>query len=204
MDEYIRRIGQRLVIIPAWYYDSYAAELTLQPTDLPIVLDPGQTFGAGSHSTTQMCLALLETYLRPADSVLDLGCGSGILSLAAAKLGAGSVQSIDIDPEAGQVTLANAARNDLAQHIRFSLGSLEVVPGANYQMIVANLFAYLLTDFLNRGLAKRLAPQGLLILSGILHKQLEQVTNACSAAGLSVIAQQESDDDWVAIAAQKI
>jgi ribosomal protein L11 methyltransferase len=208
MDEYTRRVGQRLLIIPSWYYDSYAHELTLTPTDLPLVLNPGEGWGTGSHPTTQMCLLFIEKYLQPNDRLLDIGCGSGILSLAAAKFGAGSILAIDIDPEAETATRENMVRNNLADKIEFRLGSLESVlqatpPVAPFQLIAGNIFAYLIIPFLQEGLAMLLAPGGKLILSGILERQADDVIEALNTAGLTVIEQQEIDG-WVGIVAGKI
>jgi ribosomal protein L11 methyltransferase len=205
MDEYTRRVGQRLLIIPSWYYDSYAHELTITSTDLPLILNPGEGWGTGSHPTTQMCLLFIEKYLKPNDRVLDIGCGSGILSLAAAKFGAGSVLAIDIDPEAETATRENMARNDLADQIEFRLGSLESVlqatpPIAPFQLIVGNIFAYLIIPFLQEGLANLLAQDGKLILSGVLEKQADDVIEALKASGLTVIEQQEIDG-WMGIVA---
>jgi ribosomal protein L11 methyltransferase len=207
MDEYTRRVGERLLIIPSWYYDSYAHELTLTAIDLPLVLNPGEGWGTGSHPTTQMCLLFIEKYLQPDDRVLDIGCGSGILSLAAAKFGAGSVLGIDIDPEAETATRENMARNNVADKIEFRLGSLESVlqatpPAAPFQLIVGNIFAYLIILFLQEGLATLLAPDGKLILSGILEKQAESVVEALNAVGLTVIEQQEIDG-WVGMVASR-
>ncbi|MEK7785592.1 MAG: 50S ribosomal protein L11 methyltransferase, partial [Chloroflexota bacterium] len=87
------RIGNRLVVIPSWLADRQSTE----PPNIPILMDPGMAFGTGTHPTTQLCLALIEAHLKPDDTVLDLGCGSGILAIAAAKLGAKSVLAVDID-----------------------------------------------------------------------------------------------------------
>jgi ribosomal protein L11 methyltransferase len=207
MDEYTRRVGQRLLIIPSWYYDSYAHELTLTPTDLPLVLNPGEGWGTGSHPTTQMCLLFIEKYLNPHDHVLDIGCGSGILSLAAAKFGAGPVLGIDIDPEAETATRENITRNNLAGQIEFRLGSLESLlqatpPIAPFQLIVGNIFAYLIIPFLQNGLGTLLAPDGKLTLSGILERQADDVIEALNTAGLTVIEQQEFDG-WIGIVARR-
>ena len=207
--EYTTRVGQRFVIIPGWYYQSYADELSLAPGDLPLIISAGDSFGSGTHATTRMCLALLETRIRPGDSVFDLGCGSGILSVAAAKLGADRILAADIDPEAERATQENAALNGVSGKIEFRLGSLDVVlnprsriKNQKSKVVVANLFAYLLIPFLTDGLGRTLAPGGHLILSGILGRQAERVLVAVRAAGLTPVEQQVSDDDWVALVAQ--
>ena len=205
--DYTYRIGKRLHIIPAWYHKSYAHELTILPSDIPVVLERSRSFGTGSHATTRMCLTLLETCLKPGDRVLDLGCGSGILSIAAAKLGAGWVLAVDIDPEAGRATGENAALNGISDKIELRLGSFQQLAAGSqplaFNIIIANLFAYVLIPLLDEGLlAKTLAPNGLLILSGILAWQAESVAAALGDAGLTLIEQQVSDNGWAALVAR--
>jgi ribosomal protein L11 methyltransferase len=204
-ETYVRRIGERLVVIPSWYYDSFGHELALTASDLPIVLNPGDGWGTGSHATTQMCTMLLEKYMKPGDRVLDIGCGSGILSLAAGKFGAGSVLGVDIDPEAERATLENVARNYLEDKIEFRLGSLDTVlqsqpPIAPYPIVLNNTFTHLIIPFLQSGLATLLAHDGKLIHSGILERQAEGVIEALHSVGLQVIEQRETDG-WVAMVA---
>ncbi len=106
-------IGRSILIIPAWMLD----EVTPAPDELPIVLDPGMAFGTGLHPSTQLCLKAMEDTLRPGDTVLDAGCGSGILSIAAARMGASRVDAFDIDPIAVRATEENAALNRLPHPI---------------------------------------------------------------------------------------
>ncbi|MBM4422553.1 MAG: 50S ribosomal protein L11 methyltransferase [Chloroflexi bacterium] len=220
------RIGERLTILPAWL-------ATQPPNAIELLMDPGMAFGTGAHPTTQLCLALLETYVQPGQTVFDLGCGSGILSVAAIKLGAASALAVDIDPEADRATRENAALNGVSDRIEFRLGSLETalnsklqisnsksqisnpqtqtptqtshpdhqLPITNHQfpLVVANILARVIIKLLGEGLARALAPDGVLILSGILAEQKAEVIAAIHSAGLSVVEQRE-DRGWVALA----
>jgi len=114
----IQRIGQHAIVVPSWL------EYATQPGDLVLRLDPGMAFGTGLHPTTQLCVALLERYVPPGSHVLDLGCGSGILAIAAAKLGAHMVLALDTDPIAVDATRDNVARNGVAECVQVAAGSL--------------------------------------------------------------------------------
>lgn len=192
------RVGKRLMIVPAWLNPPLA------PEDVPIRLDPGMAFGTGTHPTTQLCLEVIEKHLRPGQAVLDLGTGSGILAIAAAKLGAGPIWALDIDPEAVRVAGENALANGVAERIQVAAGSLADVLRAGYQapFVVANILARVLNDMLNQGLAQTVAPGGLLVLSGILDSQAYEVRAHLSAHGLTLLAQ-EHIDDWVALIARR-
>lgn len=157
------RISQRLWIVPTWH----------QPTDpaaINIALDPGLAFGTGSHPTTRLCLRWLDANVRGGESVLDYGCGSGILAIAAMKLGAGSAIGVDIDPQAVVASRDNATAN----HVQADFFTTEQAPAAQADIVVANI----LTNPL-RALAPLLAastkPGGRIVLSGILAEQAEDV-----------------------------
>ncbi len=192
------RVGKRLMIVPAWLNP------LLAPDDIPIRLDPGLAFGTGTHPTTQLCLAAIEKHLRPGQAVLDLGTGSGILAIAAAKLGAGPVWALDIDAEAVRVANENAVANGVADHVRVERGSLPDVLRANYNapLVVANILARVLNDMLEHELARTVTPGGLLILSGTLDSQAYEVRPQLTAQGLTFLAQ-EHVDDWVALIARR-
>src|SRR5262245_53506681 len=114
----IQRIGARTVIVPSWL------DYTPQPGDVVLRLDPGMAFGTGLHPTTQLCVQFLERYVKPSDHVIDLGCGSGILAIAAAQLGAASVLALDTDPIAVTATRENVRYNAVDDRVRVELGSL--------------------------------------------------------------------------------
>lgn len=192
------RVGKRLMIVPAWLNPPLA------PEDIPIRLDPGMAFGTGTHPTTQLCLTAIEKHVRPGQAVLDLGTGSGILAITAAKLGAGPVWALDIDPEAVRVAGENTIANGVADQIQIQQGSLAEVLRANYSapFVVANILARILNDMLDRGLAQTVKPGGLIVLSGILDSQAYEARAHLTSNGLTLLAQ-EHIDDWVALIARR-
>lgn len=181
-------IGERLAITPSWH----------QPWDgrLSIVLDPGLAFGTGSHPTTRLCLEWLEQHLVPGTRVIDYGCGSGILAIAAARLGAAEVIGIDIDPQALRATRDNAARNGVVVQI---LESDAGAPGPA-DVVVANILSSplkLLAPVLT-GLVK---PGGSLVLSGVLERQIDEV--ALAYAPLMVLRAAQRSDGWACLVGGK-
>ena len=197
------RIGRRLHIIPAWLHPP------LGPDEVAVRLDPGMAFGTGTHPTTQLCLQAIERHLKPGQPMLDLGTGSGILAIAAAKLGAGPILAVDIDDEAVRVAGENARANGVAGQITLDTASLAEVLAGRYgaqwvgtPFVVANILARVIVTLLEQGLAQTVAPGGLLVLSGILDSQAYQVRAALAPNGLTLLAQ-EQIDDWVAIIARK-
>ncbi len=202
------RVGQRLMIVPAWLNPPLA------PEDIPIRLDPGMAFGTGTHPTTQLCLAAIERHLRPATAtpegcyaMIDLGTGSGILAIAAAKLGSRPILAVDIDEEAVRVARENIAANGVADRVRVEPGSLaEILAGQfgvrSAPFVVANILARVIVQLLDQGLAQAVSPGGLLTVSGILDSQAYEVNAALKAQGLTLLAQ-EHIEDWVAIVARR-
>ncbi|HXN14735.1 MAG TPA: 50S ribosomal protein L11 methyltransferase [Usitatibacter sp.] len=160
------RAGERLWIVPSWHVPP-------APGAINVVLDPGAAFGTGSHPTTRLCLAWLERHVRAGDRVLDYGCGSGILAIAALKLGARSALAVDIDPIALQTARYNAKRNGVSLDI---VHAQDAVAGAA-QLTVANILANPLR-MLAPVLAAHTAPDGAIALSGILEAQCEEVIEA--------------------------
>lgn len=192
------RVGQRLVIVPAWQVD----EAVLAPGDLPVVLDPGMAFGTGLHPSTRLCMAALERHVQPGDAVLDVGCGSGVLSITAARLGAASILATDIDPVAVQATVENCQRNGVERVVRAQVGSLPdpALRPDGWQVVVANILAEVIVDLLAAGMAARLAPRGRLIMSGIIAERADAVTAALEQSGLRLCERTE-EGDWVCLVA---
>jgi ribosomal protein L11 methyltransferase len=197
----VLRIGRRIVIRPTW------RRHRRQPDDVVLALDPGMAFGTGLHPTTRLCLAALESLadrglLQQSGAgvgrakVLDVGSGSGILSIAAGKLGAGSVLAVDVDPIAVASSAANARRNRLARVIRVREGSSPSGEGP-FDVVLANLIASLLIALAD-GLAADLVPGGTLIASGIFATREEGVVEAFAARGLAVV-NRWAEGDWVAL-----
>lgn len=190
----VLRVGRRLVIRPTWRRHRRAQG------DVVLALDPGMAFGTGLHPTTRLCLAALEVVAdrgELADArVLDVGCGSGILAIAAVKLGAASALGVDTDPIAEEATLANARRNRLVRTVRAREGSLPS-GGAAFDVVLANLIAGVLVP-LAVPLHDELRPGGILLASGILDDREADVVAAFEAAGLAVTAR-TFEGDWVAL-----
>jgi len=190
------RVGRRLVVKPSW--EAY----TLRPGDLVLELDPGMAFGTGAHPTTQLCLGALEEIVRPGERVLDFGTGSGILALAAARLGAASVVGLDIDPVAASAADLNVTGNGLRDRIRIQGGDLEALPGGDrFDGIVANILAGVILDSADR-LAARCRPGGWLVTSGIIDHRAAAVAEGLRACGFVEI-ETRYQGEWVALVARR-
>ncbi len=194
-------VGERLMIVPAWMENP-------DPRRIPLLLDPGMAFGTGTHPTTQMCLAEVERLTQPGATVLDVGCGSGILSIAALKLGAAEALGVDTDPQAVAVAQENAARNGVAAGFWAAAGSVEALltpPLGPRQapLVLANILAPVLVRLLDEHrLADLVAPGGSLVLSGILEGQADEVLAAARRAGLR-LAHRRQVEDWVTLTVEK-
>ena len=195
----VLRVGRRLVIRPTW------RRHRSEPGDVVLALDPGMAFGTGLHPTTRLCLALVEDLadrgLLAGARVLDVGCGSGILAIAAARLGAASVLGVDPDPIAIESTTANARRNRLARRVRARQAS---IPSGNrpFDIVLANLVASLLVELAPR-LRDELVPGGTIVASGIFVDREDEVGRAFESAGLRVTGR-GAEGDWVALEASRI
>jgi len=195
-------IGQRLLILPAWLESP-------EPKRIPIKIDPGMAFGTGTHPTTQLCLELMEvsTDHRPLTTVIDVGCGSGILSIAALKLGASKVLGVDIDIESVKNSRENADTNGVGEELLLGQGSVTEVLSGSFQfksapLVVANILGPILIRLFDAGLADLVEPNGEIILSGILDHQAESVIAAGEAKGLKRNDQRQIGD-WVAISLKR-
>jgi ribosomal protein L11 methyltransferase len=206
-------IGKRLVIVPAWL-DSP------EPGRIAIKIDPGMAFGTGTHPTTQLCLELMEKTIQDFRdlqdlqglkdlgglklNIIDIGCGSGILSIAALKLGAASALGVDIDPESTRNSRENADINEIGRELMLGVGSVkEILEGMfafrTAQVVVANILAPVIIRLFDSGLAGLLEPEGVLLLSGILQEQTQSVLDAVQAKGLHLVEKRQMGD-WVALA----
>jgi ribosomal protein L11 methyltransferase len=187
------RVSPRIVVKPTW--ETYGA----LPGDCVVEIDPGMSFGTGRHATTRACLIMLDELAdKPAGmSFLDLGCGSGILSIAAAKLGFGTVTAVDNDPAAIACTRENAAANGVGDRVRSLVADISTWrPGRTFDVAAANVLAPVLTENAGRiaGMVSNTAGSGL-IVAGILTGQHEAVAAAYDAAGFRV-ARSRTDAEW--------
>lgn len=189
------RIANTIVVKPTW------EEYSRKEGELVIEIDPGMAFGTGTHETTSLCVQMLEAYQKKGDKVLDVGCGSGILSIAAALLGAGDVLGVDIDPVAVEVARENIALNQVDTVCRAAYGDL--TKGIDYRadIVVANLMADLVM-MLAADVAEHMTEEGLFISSGILVEKEELVAGCLRSKGFSIVEIRE-DGGWCCIVAKK-
>lgn len=185
------RIGQHIVIKPTW------RDFELAAGDVLIELDPGMAFGTGLHPTTQLCLTALEEQVWPGMRVLDLGTGSGILAVAAIKLGAGAVLAIDTDPVAVDAARQNCEHNGVAGAVTVVQGSLDQATD-DYDLVVVNILANVIIALAQEGLAERVRPGGCWMAAGIIETQAAEVVQALETTGLQV-NQRRQLADWVAL-----
>lgn len=194
------RIGHKIWIQPSWLEQETAVpgQDGVQPGDIVLTLDPGMAFGTGLHPTTQMCLLALEKRVQPGMTVLDVGTGSAILAIAAAKLGAASLLGIDTDKLAVSAATANAAQNNVAAQIDIRQGTLDTVEPRGWDIVVVNILAPVIIALLAQDqLLDYVAENGRLILSGIIEAQGEAVVTAVTAAGGQIIETYQIRD-WMA------
>jgi ribosomal protein L11 methyltransferase len=192
-------IGQRLVIVPAWMESP-------DPNRIAIKIDPGMAFGTGTHPTTQLCLELMEKdfVTRHPSHIIDVGCGSGILSIAALKLGAKSALGVDIDADSIVNARENARTNHVGDELILSVGSVQEIlsnkfPFRKAPLVVANILAPVIIRLFDAGLAQLIEEGGTIILSGILQEQAQNVIEAAQAKGLK-LNERKQLADWVALA----
>ncbi|MEG0511102.1 MAG: 50S ribosomal protein L11 methyltransferase [Clostridia bacterium] len=185
------RVGTKLVVKPTW------EPFERKQGDLVIELDPGMAFGTGTHETTFMCMQLLERHLTQGMRVMDVGTGSGILAIAAAKLGAKEVLAIDIDPDAVKVAKENITLNHVNENVRVVVGDLVKSEAMPCELAVANIVADAIC-MLAGPLTRHLVPHGLLLCSGIIREREQDVLVAAKAAGYQQVDRIEKGE-WVAL-----
>lgn len=186
-----QHIGRRLVVCPSWQ--------TYLPSDgeVVITLDPGMAFGTGLHPTTRMCLEALEEHLSCGAEVLDVGTGSGILAIAAAKLGASAVLALDTDPSAVKIAKENVQANGVREAVKVKEGSLEMAKGFLFDLIVVNILARTIAELIEKGLLDLLKAEGLLIAAGIMASE-EEARNTFRERGLKELSPLQKGD-WVTL-----
>ncbi len=189
------RVSDRVVVRPPWeHFDD------LMPGDVELIIEPGMAFGTGTHHTTKLCLRTLDALYRESGrrggTVLDVGCGTGILSIAAIKLGASQAKGLDIEEPAVRVSNENAAVNGVAARFEVSLTPLRAVPGT-FDVVIANILSSILVD-LRAPLLAHVAPGGVLLLSGILTDEVRWVAEQFRSAGAPE-AVTDTDGDWASL-----
>lgn len=208
---HLQRIGRRIVIVPTWEaYEPVAGELVIR-------LEPGMAFGTGLHPTTRLCLRAMEDHLASGSQVLDVGTGSGVLAIAAARLGARSVLALDADRAAVTVAQENVAMNGASDLVVVQQGTLrggdavpryfvpdsdlEVLDCGQFDVVLINILAPIIISVASE-LAARLKPKGKVIAAGLIETQEPEVVEALQAQGL-VMAERTQEKDWVALVAQR-
>ena len=182
-----QRIGKRLLLHPSW------EKVESKPDDVVLSIDPENAFGSGDHETTRLVLQLLDERVTGGERVLDVGCGSGVLSIAALRLGAASAVAIDIEEDAVVVTLRNAALNGVATRIEVSTRPLAEMTGL-YEIVLANIETRVLVHMPEQ-LESRLAPGGILVLSGILRVERDELLAAYASMHLESVIE---EGEWCA------
>jgi ribosomal protein L11 methyltransferase len=201
-------IGQRVLILPAWMESP-------EPERLAIKIDPGMAFGTGTHPTTQLCLELMERSIETLKvsetfrvfDVIDVGCGSGILSIAAIKLGATQALGVDIDEESVRNSRENADTNEVGDELILGTGSVQEILDGKFKfkkapLVVANILAPVIIRLFDAGMADLIEENGSIILSGILQEQEQNVIEAGQARGLRMNERRQMGD-WVAFTMSK-
>ena len=190
-------IGKKLEVLPAWIEKH-------DETRIAVHIDPSMAFGTGTHPSTQLCLEMVESYTLPGQPVIDVGCGSGILAIAALRLGASHALGVDIDAASIKSTNENAAVNQVQQNLECALGSVTDILQGKFSLrqaplVLVNILAPVIVRLFNAGLADLVAPAGTMVLSGILDVQAEDVKTAAAQHGLH-FKEMRQIEDWVALA----
>jgi len=195
-------VGENILILPAWHEPEPDNERVI------IRINPAMAFGTGTHPTTQLCLKLLERYIKPDQHVFDIGCGSGILSIAALKMGAQHVLAVDVDSAAITSTLENTALNNIdPQLIETGIGSVNEILSGKFEreqapLVLVNILATVILKLFEQGLGQTVSEGGTLLLSGILDYQEADILNAAQNAGFTRIDRLQQED-WISLAMVK-
>ena len=189
-------IGKKLLVLPAWIKQQ-------DMTRIAVKIDPSMAFGTGTHPSTQLCLELIEEYTLPGKAVIDIGCGSGILSIAALKLGASHALAVDIDPESVKASAENAQPNGVLDKMEIGQGSVAEIKSNKFSInqapvVLANILAPILIRLFDAGMADLVEPGGVIILAGILAEQADGVIESAGLHGLT-FAERRQSGDWVAL-----
>ncbi len=188
-------VTPRIVITPSWHV--YAAA----PGELVLTIDPKMSFGTGYHESTRLILGLVEHYTRAGMTVLDVGTGTGVLAIAAIRLGAARAVACDIDEWSYDNAIENAALNGVAEHITILEGDITVTPDRPHDLVIANIQRNVLIPLLP-AMRSRLATGGTLLLAGLLTTDREEMTAALHAHGFTVL-QERTENEWIALAATR-
>jgi ribosomal protein L11 methyltransferase len=187
-------VGARLLVVPPWE----ARQEVTPGGRVRVIIEPGRAFGTGHHGSTEGCLALMEEALSPAGPMLDIGTGTGILAIAALKLGAPSALAIDVDPDAISAARRNAEKNGCADRVALALGGPETLPaGARFHLVVANLLTHTHLGLVAQ-YERLVAPGGLLVLGGILADEYQSVTDALCPVPFE-LATRRVVDGWASL-----
>jgi ribosomal protein L11 methyltransferase len=197
----VLHVGRRIVIVPTW------RQYQPQPEEITISMNPGMAFGTGLHPSTQLCLAALEEQLQPGSTVLDVGTGTGILSIAAVKLGASHALALDIDPASVQAASENAALNQVSDKVKVERGSViasddhrgspaPVISTGGFDLTVANIIAEVIAAMAD-ALCRLTRPGGAIITAGIIQEREHLVTEAFAAN--ATLVERKVEGDWVCL-----
>ena len=189
-------IGKKLLVLPAWVEQQDLSRIAVK-------IDPSMAFGTGTHPSTQLCLELVEQYTHPKSPVIDVGCGSGILSIAALKMGASHALGVDIDAASVKATQENSENNGVLDRVEVGLGSVDEILAGKFSIkqapvVLANILAPVIIRLFNGGLADLVEPGGVIILAGILAEQADNVLASASDHGLTYVERRQNGD-WVAL-----
>ena len=193
-------VGKKLVVVPAWVEREF-------PDRIPVRINPGMAFGTGTHPSTQLCLEFLEDQIKPDSLFFDIGCGSGILSIAAVKLGATRAFAVDTDPASVRSTLENCCLNGVEGRVEVAQGSVPLILGGHFPevqapIVAANILAAVILHLFDLGLADLVVPGGSLLLAGILNHQLDGILKKSEENGLKHV-ETRMVGEWAAVMARK-